>query len=909
VADFKTDFAIHLDGNKLQGEEAGAILGIRVFQTRSGASAFEVVVSDPDLKWQGKPTFTECKEVKIELGEAGKLKQVFDGEVTAWRTELERSGPTVLVLRGLDRSHRMMRAKKTKTYANASPIDCANQIAADYGLTAKTRAGAPPPVKTFRFQANQTDFEFLRQMADLEGYMFFIEGSELHFERPQIPSNDDAEFTFGQEVKTFLPVANFRKPAPAVEVGAWDVSGKGELTGKAQTGDELWSVPGVKPGANLAKFTSTKPEVSLVESQVGTQEHADTVAKAALTKRAMQFITAEVEVQGNPKVKPGALVNIKKVGPYSGHYLVTEANHFYDSAGYNCIFYVARDKWGNSSQPARQAPPAQQPAPAQQQQAQPAVVKDGIHRRLVDEDTGHPLANVEYEIVLHGGEKRRGKTDSNGYLEENDVPAGNFVVHVLVDEAEVFEPPPVTLSMEAGDERPAHAAESSSSEPARRAAVHIGAVSVDPPRAFQGDSVKLSAELIGAADGSAVVFRIFPLEGGDALAEVEATVASERAEASWKLPALAETGKQDGFAYADLDVEVDFAGLVRRAVEVPALRAFLGPAFFLSTVIRSIGGTPLMNQRVQVIDPDTGESVGEPVTTDEEGHIAVPVPENKKYGVRILDDDPGDDVPPPEAMDPYDPAVDDPPRIFVRLLDDAGGPLAAVNYELKGKDGFSHAGTTDAEGDIEMEGVPAGAYELSVQGKTFQVPTLLSSVLRDDPAPYTLVVAGAKKACFLSTQIRATGGTPLMHQQVQVVDPDTGEPVGDPVTTDAEGRIAVEVPQNKKYGIRILDDEPGDDVPPPEAMDPYDPAQDDPPRIFVRVLDANGKPLAGVDYEVTGKGGFSHKGKTDAEGDVEMEGVPAGSYELKIQGRKFQIPTIVSSVLREDPTPYTLIAK
>jgi uncharacterized protein len=373
VADFKTDFAIHLDGNKLQGEEAAAILGIRVFQTRSGASAFEIVVSDPELRWQGKPTFTDCKEVKIELGPAGKLKKVFDGEVTAWRTELERSGPTVLVLRGLDRSHRMMRAKKTKTYANASPIDCANQIAAQYGLTAKTRAGSPPPVTTFRFQANQSDYEFLRSMADLEGYMFWIEGTDLHFERPQIPSNDDAEFTFGEDVKTFLPVANFRKPAVSVEVGAWDVSGKAELTGTAQTGDELWSVPGVKPGANLAKFTSTKREMSLVESQVATQEHADTVAKAALTRRAMEFITAEVEVEGDPKVRPGALVNIKKVGPYSGHYLVTEANHFYDAAGYNCIFYIARDKWGNSAQSQQQAAAARAQSPgaqgAQQQRA------------------------------------------------------------------------------------------------------------------------------------------------------------------------------------------------------------------------------------------------------------------------------------------------------------------------------------------------------------------------------------------------------------------------------------------------------------------------------------------------------------------------------------------------------------
>jgi len=443
-------------------------------------------------------------------------------------------------------------------------------------------------------------------------------------------------------------------------------------------------------------------------------------------------------VQGNPVVRPGALVNIKKVGAYSGHYLVTEANHFYDAAGYNCIFYVARDKWGNSSQPQQAAQPQQQAAA--QQQATPAVVKDGIHRRLVDEETGDPLANVDYEITLHGGETRTGKTDANGFLQENDVPTGNFIVRVLFDDAEVFEPPPVTLRVDDSEERPAQADEPSSLEVAGGAVVHIGVVSVEPARAFQGETVKLSAEVIGAADGTAVVFRIFPLDGGDAVAKVEAQVASERAEASWILPAVAATGKQNGFDYADLDVEADCAGLVRRAAEVPALRAFLGPTCFLGTVIRSVGGTPLMNQLVQVIDPDTGESVGPPVTTDAEGHIAVQVPENKKYGIRILDDDPGDDVPPPEAMDPYDPAQDDPPRIFVRVLDGDGKPLAGVDYEVTGKGGFSHKGKTDADGDVEMEGVPAGGYVLKIRGRKFQIPTIVSSVLREDPTPYTLIV-------------------------------------------------------------------------------------------------------------------------------------------------------------------------
>jgi len=63
----------------------------------------------------------------------------------------------------------------------------------------------------------------------------------------------------------------------------------------------------------------------------------------------MEFIVAEVEVLGDPTVVPGAMVNLKKLGIFGGHYLVVEANHFYDAAGYNTIFYVARDKWGDSS--------------------------------------------------------------------------------------------------------------------------------------------------------------------------------------------------------------------------------------------------------------------------------------------------------------------------------------------------------------------------------------------------------------------------------------------------------------------------------------------------------------------------------------------------------------------------------
>ena len=435
----KPDFAVTFDGTKLTGEPAAAILGIRVYQTRQGASAFEIIVSDPNLKWQDDPTFTDCKEVKIELGFPGKLGLVFDGEVTAWRTELERAGPTVLVIRGLDRAHRLMRGQKTKTYAGASPIDCAQQIAGTYGFTAKCTPGTPAPVKMFRFQANQTDFEFLAQMADLEGYVFYVDGKDLHFERQTLSETDDCTFSFGEDLKTFLPSANFRKPAAKVEVGAWDVSGKAGLTGKAQKGDEMWTVPGGKPGADVSKFTSTKTEVSILASDVGTQEHADTVAKAALTKRAMSFITAECEVQGSADVKPGAMVNLKKVGAYSGHYLVTEANHFYDSSGYSCIFYVARDKWGDSSVDKAKAKQAsgggQGPKPADTPYKPPVSPTQEVKPSFIDftlnDDQGNALANVKVRVHLASGETIDATTDSSGNVHIDQKPEGSYTVELL----------------------------------------------------------------------------------------------------------------------------------------------------------------------------------------------------------------------------------------------------------------------------------------------------------------------------------------------------------------------------------------------------------------------------------------------------------------------------------------------
>jgi len=102
------------------GARRPGVLGIRVFQTRSGSSAFELVVSIPTSNGRKKPTFTDCKEVKIEVGRPRKLKKVFDARSCLAHRSWSAPGRPSWPARNGPLA-RLMRTKRTKTYANASP--------------------------------------------------------------------------------------------------------------------------------------------------------------------------------------------------------------------------------------------------------------------------------------------------------------------------------------------------------------------------------------------------------------------------------------------------------------------------------------------------------------------------------------------------------------------------------------------------------------------------------------------------------------------------------------------------------------------------------------------------------------------------------------------------------------------
>jgi hypothetical protein len=286
--------------------------------------------------------------------------------------------------------------------------------------------------------------------------------------------------------------------------------------------------------------------------------------------------------------------------------------------------------------------------------------------------------------------------------------------------------------------------------------------------------------------------------------------------------------------------------------------------------MKSPGGLPLAHERVTIIDPDSAQPVGDPVVTDSDGRFAVRVPEQKNYHLRIEGEHTDD------RQRPDDHEVEN--LLCVRFFTLAGKPLAGETVKITG-----HADAlTDEDGEIRVP-MPAGEYELDVGGVKFWIHTMLAMELGGTlgGTPYEFV---AGDAFILSAELQSPGGEPIAHEKVTVVDPDTGEAVTDAVKTDADGRIAVAVPEDKKYHIKIHDEGT-----PVERKQPAD--KDIENILCAQFFDPDHRPLAGEKVKVRGPSGPSDQ-VTGDDGSLHLPASP-GEYELVVRGQTFLAYTLL----------------
>jgi uncharacterized protein involved in type VI secretion and phage assembly len=224
-------------------------------------------------------------------------------------------------VRGFDRSHILIRARKVRTFQNQTTSDIVSKVLGEAGFSAQCDSSGDP--HEFMAQDNETDWDFIWRLAERVGFEFVVQDTNAYFRKPT--ADNPIALQWPQTLRSFSPRVTATQQAQQVTLSAFDPKAKQAIDVSASSpnqvariGVERSSVAGAFDGADI--HIATEPVMSQSEGQG--------VAQALLDKLANGYIAAEGVSDGNPNIRAGTCVQVSGLGQkFSGLYRVAAATH------------------------------------------------------------------------------------------------------------------------------------------------------------------------------------------------------------------------------------------------------------------------------------------------------------------------------------------------------------------------------------------------------------------------------------------------------------------------------------------------------------------------------------------------------------------------------------------------------
>lgn len=298
---------------------------------------------------------TKCgDELEIQVGDENKT--IFKGDIVGVEPTYKGAEKTRILLRGMNRLHRLIRQRKSKTFTEKTDKDILAAITGEANLQLDWKHDAAIQYKHV-YQHNQTDLEFLRTRAARIGAHVWCVDKTIHVWKPELGSAPVAELKVDEASETgallsFSPRLSSAAIVKKVTVKGWDPEKKELIQGTANCeSSKLGKENAAQSSGDLAgEVTYT------VDHPIWSVEEANTIAKARMQDAALSFITGEAEVKGDPKFELGKIVKIvanatqeADKDPFNGKYYIMGVTHRMtnskskDSGEYTTILKLARD--------------------------------------------------------------------------------------------------------------------------------------------------------------------------------------------------------------------------------------------------------------------------------------------------------------------------------------------------------------------------------------------------------------------------------------------------------------------------------------------------------------------------------------------------------------------------------------
>ena len=331
--------SIVIDGQEIPPEIRESLTEVKVKELLGAPASAFVRFTDPRLELVDHAKFDIGRAIEIKSGaQADPSKtSIFNGEIVALEPDFQKGG-CVVTIRAYDKSHRMQRAGKVRTFQKSKASDIIRKILGEYGLRAQVTATDV----TYEFfqQSGETDREVIRRFEREYASRFYVDGTTANFVPADKASGPAVELEYNVKLLSFRPRISGVQQAQSASVRGWDIMQKRAITAQAQNGGTV-----SRPGLDRTKVQrdSGGGTVLVLDRVFENMAEANKMAKATIDGRAEAYVEADGTTLGDPKLRAGMKVKIKGVGTkLSGEYMLTSVTHSYrGEKGYYTHFEIS----------------------------------------------------------------------------------------------------------------------------------------------------------------------------------------------------------------------------------------------------------------------------------------------------------------------------------------------------------------------------------------------------------------------------------------------------------------------------------------------------------------------------------------------------------------------------------------
>jgi phage protein D len=338
---------------KVAGREiaalADALLELSIRESVQGLYACEAVFGNwgpsggqTSYLYFDRQTLEFGKDFEVLLGS----DTLFKGRIMGLEGRFPEGNPPAIAVLVEDRFQDLRMTRRTRTFADTSDSDLMNKLASDHGLT--PNVSVTGPTHKVLAQANVSDLAFMRERARVLDVELWIDGTTLSAKTRSSRNGGTLTFGLGNELREFEVLADLAEQRTSVIVTGWDLSSKAAVSEKSDDSTVSGEVKSGDSGANLLKSAIGERKETVGFSAPVNSQEARTTSESLFKQRARKFITGRGVAKTDAKLRVGATLTLKGLGPlFSGDYYVVESEHRFDAAkGLRTSFAVERPGLG-----------------------------------------------------------------------------------------------------------------------------------------------------------------------------------------------------------------------------------------------------------------------------------------------------------------------------------------------------------------------------------------------------------------------------------------------------------------------------------------------------------------------------------------------------------------------------------